>query len=96
MDVVTKDYMSTQDEIGMVGYLKLMESPDTTPDQKLAFLHLMNTYTDTDMKNWDEAGAMGVAMLNDPTSIGGIGALAAQGFKFLGKNVTKSAIKRNN
>ena len=94
MDVVTKDYMSTQDEIGMVGYLKLMESPDTTPDQKLAFLHLMNTYTDTDMKNWDEAGAMGVAMLNDPTSIGGIGALAAQGFKFLGKNVTKSAIKR--
>lgn len=94
MDLVTKDYMSTQDEIGMVGYLELMESPDTTPDQKLAFLHLMNTYTDTDMKNWDEAGAMGVAMLNDPSSIGGIGALAAQGFKFLGKNVTKSAIKK--
>lgn len=92
-DAATEDYMSTQDEIGMVGYLKLMESDQTTPDQKLAFLHLSNAYTAMDMDNLNEAGRMGEAMISDPSSLGGITALATQGFKYLGKKGIKSQIR---
>jgi hypothetical protein len=92
IDMVTEDYMADQDELGMVGYLNLMESPDTTPDQKLAFLHLANTYNNMDMDNLDEAGSVLGAMGGDITNLGGIGMLAAQGFKFFGKKTTKSAV----
>ena len=94
IDMVTKDYMSTQDEIGMAGYIKLMESDQTTPDQKLAFLHLMNTYTAVDMDNINEAGSMVEAMVSDPSSLGGIAALASQGFKFAGKKAFASAFRK--
>ena len=94
IDMVTKDYMSTQDEIGMAGYVKLMESDQTTPDQKLAFLHLMNTYTSADMDNLNEAGSMVEAMVSDPSSLGGIAALLSQGFKFAGKKAFASAFRK--
>ena len=94
IDMVTKDYMSTQDEIGMAGYVKLMESDQTTPDQKLAFLHLMNTYTAVDMDNLNETGSMVEAMVSDPSSLGGIAALASQGFKFAGKKAFASAFRK--
>ena len=92
-DQTTTEAMTTQDEIGMYGYMELMESDQTTPDQKLAFLHLSNAYTAMDMDNLNEAGRMGKAMVSDPTSIGGIAALASQGFKFLGKKGLKSKMR---
>jgi len=93
LDQTTTEAMTTQDEIGMYGYMELMESDQTTPDQKIAFLHLSNAYTAMDMDNLNEAGRMGKAMVSDPTSIGGIAALASQGFKFLGKKGLKSQMR---
>ena len=93
LDMSTKDYMSNQDEIGMYGYMELMESDQTTPDQKLAFLHLSNAYTAMDMDNLNEAARMGQAMVADPSSLGGIAALASQGLRYLGKKGLKSQMR---
>ena len=93
IDMSTKDYMSNQDEIGMYGYMELMESPQTTPDQKLAFLHLSNAYTAMDMDNLNELGRMGQAMVADPSSLGGIAALASQGLRYFGKKGLKSQMR---
>ena len=93
IDMSTKDYMSNQDEIGMYGYMELMESPQTTPDQKLAFLHLSNAYTAMDMDNLNEAARMGQAMVADPSSLGGIAALASQGLRYFGKKGLKSQMR---
>jgi hypothetical protein len=93
LDMSTKDYMSNQDEIGMYGYMELMESDQTTPDQKLAFLHLSNAYTAMDMDNLNELGRMGQAMVADLTSLGGIAALASQGLRYLGKKGLKSQMR---
>ncbi len=92
-DVSTKDYMSNQDEIGLYGYMELMESDQTTPDQKLAFLHLSNAYTAMDMDNVNEAARMGQAMVSDISSLGGIAALASQGLRYLGKKGLKSQMR---
>ena len=92
-DQTTTEAMTTQDEIGMYGYMELMASDQTTPDQKIAFLHLSNAYTAMDMDNLNEAARMGKAMVSDLSSIGGIAALASQGFKFLGKKGLKSQIR---
>ena len=93
LDMSTKGYMSNQDEIGMYGYMELMESDQTTPDQKLAFLHLSNAYTAMDMDNVNEAARMGQAMVADPSSLGGIAALASQGLRYLGKKGLKSQMR---
>ena len=93
LDMSTKGYMSNQDEIGMYGYMELMESNQTTPDQKLAFLHLSNAYTAMDMDNVNEAARMGQAMVADPSSLGGIAALASQGLRYLGKKGLKSQMR---
>jgi len=93
LDMSTKDYMSNQDEIGLYGYMELMESDQTTPDQKLAFLHLSNAYTAMDMDNVNEAARMGQAMVADPSSLGGIAALASQGLRYLGKKGLKSQMR---
>jgi len=93
LDMSTKGYMSNQDEIGLYGYMELMESDQTTPDQKLAFLHLSNAYTAMDMDNVNEAARMGQAMVADPSSLGGIAALASQGLRYLGKKGLKSQMR---
>ena len=93
LDMSTKGYMSNQDEIGMYGYMELMESDQTTPDQKLAFLHLSNAYTAMDMDNVNEAARMGQAMVADPSSLGGIAALASQGLRYFGKKGLKSQMR---
>jgi len=93
LDMSTKGYMSNQDEIGMYGYMELMESDQTTPDQKLAFLHLSNAYTAMDMDNLNEAARMGQAMVADPSSLGGIAALASQGLRYFGKKGLKSQMR---
>ena len=93
LDMSTKGYMSNQDEIGLYGYMELMESDQTTPDQKLAFLHLSNAYTAMDMDNVNEAARMGQAMVSDISSLGGIAALASQGLRYLGKKGLKSQMR---
>ena len=93
LDMTTTEAMTTQDEIGMYGYMELMESDQTTPDQKLAFLHLSNAYTAMDMDNVNEAARMGQAMVADPSSLGGIAALASQGLRYLGKKGLKSQMR---
>ena len=93
LDMSTKGYMSNQDEIGLYGYMELMESDQTTPDQKLAFLHLSNAYTAMDMDNVNEAARMGQAMVADPSSLGGIAALASQGLRYVGKKGLRSQMR---
>tara|TARA_R110000803_G_scaffold72239_1_gene135823 strand:- start:3356 stop:6214 length:2859 start_codon:yes stop_codon:yes gene_type:complete len=76
---------------GMVGYSTLMMSDETTDLEKLAFIHLVESYDAMDADNWDELGRFGRAMVGDPTNYTGLGALAGMGIKWGAKKAGGSA-----
>ena len=76
---------------GMVGYATQMMSDETTDLEKLAFIHLVESYDAMDADNWDELGRFGRAMVGDPTNYTGLGALAGMGIKWGAKKAGGSA-----
>ena len=81
-----------EDQIGLVGYADKMLSDEPTDLERLAFLHLMESYDAMDADNLNEIGRFGRALVGDPTSIGGIGALVSMGIKWGGKKAGKSLL----
>ena len=67
---------------GMAGYAERMMSDETTDLEKLAFIHLVESYDAMDADNWAEVSRAGRAMLGDPTTYTGLGALAGMGIKW--------------
>jgi muramidase (phage lysozyme) len=62
---------------------------NATPEEKEAFLWMMDTYDNTNI-SWEGAGRAAKAAVTDPTNLIGLGTL---GLGFVGKTVAKSAAK---
>ena len=87
-----RPYMDSQDELGMIGYMQKMLSPETTDNQKLAFIHLVESDEAMDAKNWKELGRTGNAMVGDLSNMLGFGTLIAAGVKWAGKKAGKDLL----